>query len=128
VRVLNDLAWILQEHDKDYEAALELANKGLRVAPEDLHLLDTRGVILSKMIGRLTDAKTDFEDLVRLSPSDSVRRAKALLQLGRICAKLNDLEEARKHLEKALEIDQEISVFTAEERSEIASIVQQSGI
>jgi len=128
VRVLNDLAWILQEHDKDDEVALELANRGLRLEPENLHLLDTRGVILSKMTGRFADAKTDFEDLVRLSAPDSQRRAKALLQLGRICVKLGNLEEAREHLEKALEIDRAVNAFTAEERSEIASIVQQSGV
>ena len=51
-RILNDLAWILQEHDKDYEAALELASRGLQLEPKNLHLLDTRGVILSKISGR----------------------------------------------------------------------------
>jgi tetratricopeptide (TPR) repeat protein len=127
VRILNDLAWILQEHDHSYAAALELANKGLSLAPKDAvlqHLLDTRGTILSNMKDRLADAKNDFERLVKLSPPDTPRKAKALLQLGRICAKLNDLVQAKQHLDEALEIDRKIDVFTTEERSEITSIVQ----
>lgn len=127
VQILNDLAWILQEHDHQYEAALELANRGLRLAPDDLHLLDTRGVILSNMADRLADAKKDFEKLVRLSPPDSRQRAKALLQLGRICARLNDLAQAKQHLMDALEIDRKSEVLTAAERSEIRRIVQDNG-
>jgi len=49
VQVLNDLAWILQEQTEKYDEALELADKGLNLAPNELHLLDTRGTILSKM-------------------------------------------------------------------------------
>ena len=124
IRILNDLAWILQEHEQDYEAALELANRGLQLEPENQHLLDTRGVILSKMNARLAEAKVDFEDLVRLSPPDSARRAKALLQLGRVYAKLQDLKGARLHLNRALEIDRKIAVFTPAERSEIMEMVQ----
>jgi len=128
IRILNDLAWILQEHYHRYAEALTLANKGLGLAPNDLHLLDTRGTILSNIAERLADARNDFEKLVELSPSDTPRQAKALLQLGRICAKLNDFVEAKHYLKNALEIDQKINVFTTDERSEITSIVQPRGI
>jgi tetratricopeptide (TPR) repeat protein len=128
VQVLNDLAWILQEHDHRYVEALELADRGLRLAPEDVHLLDTRGVILSNMSGRLADAKKDFERLLQLASPDTRRQAKTLLHLGRVCAKLNDLTQAREHLENALEIDQKIDVFTTDERSEITQILQRSGV
>jgi tetratricopeptide (TPR) repeat protein len=126
-QILNDLAWILQEHYQRYAAALELANRGLRLEPDELHLLDTRGTILSNLANRLADARNDFERLVELSTSDTREQAKALLQLGRICAKLNDLVQAKQHLENALEIDRKIDVFTTDERSEIARIVQRSG-
>jgi len=119
IRILNDFAWILQEQDHQYDAALELANKGLSLSPKDLHLLDTRGTILLNMPNRLADARTDFERLVELSPADSPRLAKALLQLGRVCTRLNDLVGARQYMKKALELDQKIKVFTPEERSEI---------
>ena len=66
IQILNDLAWILQEHDHRYAEALTLANKGLSLAPDDLHLLDTRGTILSNMADRLADARNDFEKLEEL--------------------------------------------------------------
>ncbi len=127
IRVLNDLAWVLQEHSHRYSDALELVNKGLSIAPSDAHLLDTRGTILSNMTDRLADARSDFERLVALSPSETRQQARALLQLGRVCARLNDLVQARKHLETALRIDRKVGAFTPEERAEIAKIVQPSG-
>jgi Tfp pilus assembly protein PilF len=63
---------------------------------------------------------------VQLLPSDTRQQAKALLQLGRICAKLNDLAQAKQHLQKALEIDRKLNIFTEDERSEITKILQQS--
>ena len=125
-KILNDLAWILQEHYHSYAAALDLANRALRLAPDDLYVLDTRGTILSNMPDRLADAKKDFERLVELSPPDTPQRAKALLQLGRVCAKLNDFVPAKQYLKNALEIDQKIDIFTPDERSEIARIIQGS--
>jgi len=78
------------------------------------------------MEDRLAEARNDFERLVELSPSDTRQRAKALLQLGRICAKLDDLVQAEQHLKNALEIDRKLDVFTTDERSEITRIIQRS--
>ena len=131
IQVLNDLAWILQEHGNRYADALKLADRGLNLTEEGeqgyLHLLDTRGTILSKLEDRLADAKTDFERLIELSPSDTRQKAKALLKLGRLCVRLNDPIQAKKHLERALEIDRKIDVFTPDERTEIMEIIQKSG-
>ena len=128
IRALNDLAWILQEHDQRYDKALELAAKALTRAPNDLNLLDTRGTILAKLPERLTDARSDFTRLVELSPPDSPRMAKALLQLGRVCIKLKDLAQAKQSVEKALQIDQKVPIFTAAEQAEIAEIMQTNGV
>jgi len=49
-----------------------------------------------------------------------------LFQLGRIYVKLNDLVQAKQHLQDALEIDRKIDVFTPAERSEITGIIQKS--
>ncbi len=124
IRVLNDLAWILQQHRQQYAEALELADRGLRLAPDDPHLLDTRGTILSNMPDRLADARSDFEVLVRLSSADRPQQAKALLQLGRVYAKLGDLPQARQCLKDALDIDRELDVFTPGERSEVSEIIK----
>jgi len=126
IQVLNDLAWILQEHYHRYAAALELADRAISLAPDNLYVLDTRGTILSNLSDRLADARNDFERLVELSLPDTPQRAKALLQLGRICVKLNELVQAKQHLQNALEIDRKIDVFTPDERSEITRILQRS--
>jgi Tfp pilus assembly protein PilF len=52
------------------------------------------------------------------------QRAKALLQLGSICARPNDLVQAKQHLKKALEIDGKTDVFTTDERPEFAEILE----
>jgi len=119
VWAMNDLAWILHEHFREYKKALKRADKGLSLSPGNLNLLDTRGMILSKL-GRLVDARKDFEALVELVPAGSARRAKALLQLGRVCVKLNKPTKAKRHFKEAAEIDRKRGVFSAEERSEIA--------
>jgi predicted Zn-dependent protease len=117
-RALNDSAWILSESLRDYKKALELADRGVAAAPDDDHLRDTRGVILSKL-GRLQDALKDFEKFAQLNPPDSPRRAKALLQMGRTCAKLKDSAQAKKHLDEALRIDTQKNVFNPKEKAEL---------
>jgi tetratricopeptide (TPR) repeat protein len=131
VQALNDLAWILQGHDKNYDDALELVNRALRALRDEdhrLHLLDTRGTILSNMPDRLTAARTDFKTIVDALPNDTRQKVKALFKLGQICAKLDDLVQAKQHMENALEIDQKINVLTPDERSEITRILQESGV
>jgi tetratricopeptide (TPR) repeat protein len=113
-------------HFQRYDAALELANKGLRPAPDDLNLLDARGKILMNLPHRLADARNDFARLVVLLPEKTSEKAKTLLRLGRLCVQLNDLAQAEQHLQAASDIDREINVFTAAERSEISKIVQRS--
>jgi len=126
VRAMNDLAWILAEHFLRYKEALKPADKGLELAPGNLNLLDTRGMILSNLPGRFTDAKKDFEALAKSVPVGSARRAKALLQLGRVCSKLKELAEAKQHFTEAAEIDRKHKqkVFSAEERLEIAKAIR----
>lgn len=124
-RVLNDLAWILQEHDRQYAKALDLANRGLRLQPEDTHLLDTRGAILLNMPDRLADARTDFQELARLSSANPRQQAKVQLQLGDICMRLKDAVQARQHLDTALQIDRKENVLTVEEREKIQRLIEE---
>lgn len=126
-RALNDLAWILQEQFQRYEEALELANRGLRQAPDNVYLLDTKGSILLNMPDRLAEAKIYFGDIVRISSRsaspDPHREAHASFQLGRICVKLDESAQARKYLSRALEIDRTAGVLTPEDRAEIDRLV-----
>jgi tetratricopeptide (TPR) repeat protein len=122
-QALNDLAWILAVEHREYAKALELADRGLKFAPENRHLRDTRGVILSNMPDRLKEARQEFSKCVELSPPDSSARAKSLLQLGRTCVSLNDPTEAKRSFEQALRIDEKNRVFSEKERSEIKSFL-----
>jgi tetratricopeptide (TPR) repeat protein len=71
VLALNNLAWLLQDNRQQYDEALALANRGLRVEPDDLYLRDTRATIYEKM-GRIDDAVSDLEMIV--SMCERIRR------------------------------------------------------
>jgi len=120
---LNGLAWLLATNRKNYKSALPLIDKAAELAPNNSHVHDTRGVILSNL-DRLADARKDFEKCVELTAPDSARRAKALLQLGRTCSKLKDHTATRKHLKNALAIDAKNKVLTDQQRREIADILK----
>lgn len=128
LRALNDLAWILAETLQAYEEALPLANRGLELAPNDVHLLDTRGFILSHLPGRLEDARRDFQKCAELQRPGTSGRAKALLQLARVTARLDDKLATRRCLREALAIDRRSAVFTAPEQHEISALRADVGI
>jgi tetratricopeptide (TPR) repeat protein len=120
---LNDLAWILQEKYQRYDEALKLVNRGIRIRSGDLHLLDTKGTILSSMPGRLAEARSCFEEILTLAGADARRLALTHFQLGRVHVKLKDAAQAQQHLKKALEIDSKENVLSTEERSEITRLL-----
>ena len=64
---INNLAWALCTEQGKYKQALELANEGLQKAPEYIDLIDTRGVIFSKL-GQFDKAIADFEKCLELYP------------------------------------------------------------
>ena len=123
IQALNDLAWIVGVEDGRLEEGLQLADRGLRLAPRNLHLRDTRGAILAAMPDRLNDAKADFAMCVELS-QDPARRARSLLQLARVCSQLGQTQEAHSHLEEALRIDREHKIFSPKERSEADELLR----
>ncbi len=121
--LLNNYAWLLQGKFQRYDEALALASRGLALYPDNLNILDTRGTILARMEGRLADAKADFNRLVEVSPPNSPNQAKALVQLGRVCVQLNEINQAIRHLTQAQSIDRTTPVFTDEERQKIAKLL-----
>jgi len=122
-RTLNDLSWILQEKFQRFDEALELVNRAINIVPTGLHLLDTRAQILSQLEGQLEEARTDFEQIQRLTMPGQPRLATNLLKLGRVCFKLNDFAKTKQHLEQALALDEDMKVFTSDQHQEIADII-----
>ncbi len=118
---LNDLAWMLAQVDKDYEAALPLADKGVALAPANPHLLDTRGEILLHLPNRGQDARADFERAVQLTRKGSPARARAWYRLGQACQRLEDAEAARRSFAKALEVDKQVGGLSDQQRKDAAA-------
>lgn len=124
IQLLNNYAWLLQDCYQRYDAALDLANRGLAIRPDDLNLLDTRGVILSKIEGKMGDAKKDFSRLVEISPRNSSYHVKSLAQLGRICAQLKEANQAGQYLRQTLDLDEQVKVLSHTERQEIKELLK----
>src|SRR5205085_413274 len=100
----NDLAWIYTDAKKDHKAAVELADKAIQLDPDNYHLRDTRGVTLMNL-GRQRDARADFQravDLLHNDPDAGPDLIRALLQLARCQAKLNEIPQAQASAGEAL--------------------------
>ena len=115
---LNDLSWILSVELGRHEEALKLANRGVARYPTDPHLLDTRGVILTKL-GRLSDAKTDLEECIKLSAEIPRTRTHALMHLADVFSQLDEADEAAMHWEKALRVHRKYAVLTSDETADV---------
>jgi tetratricopeptide (TPR) repeat protein len=126
VQALNDLAWLLSKDRGRSEEALDMANRAAHLAPDSIHVRDTRGTILATLPGRLADARREFETCVDLAAPDSPERARALLQLGRVFCKLENPGQAKLRLDEARRIDSQQDVFSPTERSEIDKLTQAS--
>ena len=84
--------------------------------------------ILADMINSSSagDMRDEYEKIVELTAANNQMKASALVRLGHICIELKDLSNAAQYLQNALEINQTINVFTAEQVSEITEILQTS--
>jgi tetratricopeptide (TPR) repeat protein len=127
VQALNGLAWILADVRHDYPAALVLANKAVGLDPNNIHVRDTRGVILKNTSGRMQDARNDFAVCVKNSQPDTSARARALLQLGRVDMQLGRKVDAVKSFTEALQIQQKKNALTSEEVAEMTAVIKENG-
>lgn len=121
----NNLAWILCQHQKKPEKALELANKVLQITPNYADLVDTRGVIYMTL-GDFQKATEDFlrstklyTEMTRVKPELTA----STFRLGKCYAKLNKAKEARQELLKAKELYQKLGGLTPQEQAELDSIL-----
>jgi len=97
----NNLAYLLAEHrptPENLKRAYELATENLDDNPEDPRLLDTMGWILCKQ-KEYARGKVFLEKAIEKAPNQPT----LLYHLGYCDVQLGDKEEAKQHLEKALE-------------------------
>jgi len=114
---VNNLAWILSEEKGQYKQALELAQKGLKLVPDYIDLIETRGVILYRL-GDFTNAIGDLNRCVELYPSTTRQHAAASFHLARVLDKIGRNNEALKHLNQALETNEKAGGLTTAELNE----------
>ncbi len=123
VIAMNNLAWILCDEQGKYQQALELAQRGLRIAPDYVDLIDTRGVLYDKL-GQYDKAIQDFTRCLELYPDKTPARVASYLHLGRTLAKLGRKDEAVESLRKSLELNTEIKGLSDVERAEAQDLVK----
>jgi tetratricopeptide (TPR) repeat protein len=102
VIALNNLAWVLCEEDGRCKDALELADRGLKVAPDYADLLDTRGVALYHL-GELEKAAADFARCVELYPANARSAVSAMFHLARTYADMGRTAEAQKYFKDTMD-------------------------
>ncbi|MFC1782213.1 tetratricopeptide repeat protein [Planctomycetota bacterium] len=103
VMTLNNLAWALCEDQNNYQEALQLAQQGLKINPQYIDLIDTRGVVYYRM-GEYDKAIQDFTKCVEWYPQQARSLAASYFHLGRAQAKINRKVEAVQNLKKALDL------------------------
>jgi len=123
VIVMNNLAWILCEEQGKFNEALALAERGLAMEPDYADLIDTRGMVYYRL-AKLDLAIEDFRRCVLLYSKQSPALVNSHFHLGIALARRGEKLEASKQLAKALELDSEIKVLTAEDSAEAHRLIE----
>jgi tetratricopeptide (TPR) repeat protein len=122
VIAINNLTWIMCEHKKNYQQALDLAQSGLQKAPEYVDLIDTRGVIYHKM-GQYQDAAQDFTRCIELYPKGTPSLTGSYFHLGRALKAQNQNIEAKNNLQTALRLNDKIGGLSETDLEEAKGIL-----
>lgn len=120
---INNLAWIMSEYNNQYQQALELAQKGLKLAPNYMDLIETRGVIYYRL-GELNKAIEDLTKCIELYPDSAPQRVAATYHLARALAELGKKNEALKYLNQALSRDSETGSLSNTELAEAKNLLR----
>jgi tetratricopeptide (TPR) repeat protein len=116
--VLNDLAWIVGvELDRPAEA-LEHINEAIKQSGPEPHLLDTRGVVLTRL-GRFADAIADLTESANAQPGINAGR---YLNLARAYSLIGDADQARSALRKIDSARPGAGLVRAAQQAEFAAL------
>jgi tetratricopeptide (TPR) repeat protein len=123
VIAINNLAWILCEEHGKYQQALELAQRGLKTAPNYTDLIDTRGVVYYKL-GQYDKAIQDFTKCIKLYPTETPSLVASYFHLGRALVGLGQKDKAVESLEKALELNTKIGGLSGADLAEARQLLE----
>ena len=107
VIAINNLAWILSESENQpdqHKEALALAAKGLKIVPDYVDLLDTRGNAYYHL-GDFDKAMADFAKCIELYPPSSPSAATPRFHLAMTYAAMKRRAEAAEQLRTALDVN-----------------------
>jgi pentatricopeptide repeat protein len=123
VITMNNLAWILCGQGQ-YEHALELAQKGLKIAPNYTDLLDTRGLIYSQM-GNVQEAISDFNRCIELYLPNATSRTASYFHLAKAFYKLQEKAKAVDILKQAIKLNEKIGGLSPAELTEGRNLLEE---
>ncbi|MFZ0034915.1 MAG: tetratricopeptide repeat protein, partial [Sedimentisphaerales bacterium] len=124
VIAINNLAWILCEENSKYQQALELVQRGLKIAPDYIDLIDTRGVVYYKL-GQYDKAVQDFTRCLEMYPDGTPAATASYLHLGRALASLRQKDKAIENLKKTLELNTKTSSLSAADLADAQRLLEE---
>ena len=122
VVAMNNLAWILCEHQGKHHEALDLAQKGLEIMPKYIDLIDTRGMVYYRL-GEFNEAIKDFNTCTALYTDQATARATTCFHLARAYAKLGQTEAAVESLNKALDLNEKVGGLSTVDLTEAKALL-----
>jgi len=122
--VINNLAWIMCEGQNKFQQALELAQRGLKIAPDFIDLIDTRGVAYYRL-GEFDKAVEDFTTCIKLYPTETPASVASRFHLARAFAGLGQRDKAVEHLNQVLELDGRIGGLLTADLAEAKHLLKQ---
>jgi tetratricopeptide (TPR) repeat protein len=117
VIAMNNLAWLICEEQGRYQQALELAERGLKLAPQYVDLIDTRGVVYYRL-GEFEKAIRDFRTCLELYPSGTPLRVASRFHLARVQAKNGEPSKAIEELNQVLDLHRRTGGLSAADLAE----------
>jgi tetratricopeptide (TPR) repeat protein len=124
VITINNLAWILCEEHSKYQEALELVQRGLKIAPDYIDLIDTRGVVYYKL-GQCDKAIQDFTRCLEMYPDGTPAATVSYLHLGRALASLRQKDKAIENLKKTLELNTKTGGLSAADFADAQRLLEE---
>jgi tetratricopeptide (TPR) repeat protein len=120
---MNNLAWIMSEVQGKHQEALDLAQRGLKIAPNYYDLIDTRGVIYYRL-GEFDKAIRDFTECIKLYPDITPSSIGTRFYLARAFAKLGQKGKAIQYLKEALELNSPNGGLSTADLAEAQSLLK----
>ncbi len=121
---MNNLAWILFSQNKQLQEALQWADKGLMIQPQNADLLDTRGEIFFEM-GQFAKAREDFEQSLKNAPPYSPERVKTGYRLVKTFLAMNEKQQAARWAPEVWRWNQSNPVLNKDQMEELQDLFGQ---